>query len=83
MSILVRVGKRGTIVIPKKVRDRLGIKDGDVLTMRMENNRIIIEVVDLWSELRRRGRHIKIDADELERELDEEDEAWMKKLGKL
>ncbi len=83
MSITVRVGKRGTIVIPKKVREKLGIKDGDILTLHMEGNRIIIETMDLWNELRKRGRCLKMSAEELERELDEEDVVWTRKLEKL
>ena len=73
MPIIIRVGKRGTIVIPKKVRENLGIKDGDLLTLHIEGNRIILETMDIWNELRKRGRSIKISAEELERELDEED----------
>ena len=83
MSITVRVGKRGTIVIPKKVREKLGIKDGDILTLHMEGNRIIIETMDLWNELRKRSRRLKMSAEELERELDEEDVVWTRKLEKL
>ncbi len=79
----VRVGKRGVIVLPKKVREALGIDEGTVLRMRVEGRRIIFEVSDLWAELRRRGRSLKVDLDEAERELDEADEEWLERAEGL
>jgi AbrB family looped-hinge helix DNA binding protein len=76
----VRVGKRGTIVIPKAIRERLGIVEGMLLELYVENDKIILKARDLWSELRMRGRRLKVDIDKAERELDEDEKAWMKRL---
>lgn len=77
----VRVGRRGVIVIPKDVRERLGIEEGMTLELSVEGDRIILRVRDLWSELRERGRKLRVDLDQAERELDEDEEAWLKRLG--
>lgn len=76
----VRVGKRGVIVIPKDIRERLGISEGMVLELRVEDDKIILRARDLWSELRQRGKRLKVDVDEAERELDEDEERWIRRL---
>ncbi|MEB3778932.1 MAG: AbrB/MazE/SpoVT family DNA-binding domain-containing protein [Desulfurococcales archaeon] len=77
----VRVGRRGVIVIPKEVRERLGIEEGMVLELSVEEGKIVLRTRDLWSELRERGRKLKVDVDEAERELDEDEESWLKRAG--
>ncbi len=42
-SETVRVGKKFTIVIPKNVRSRLNIREGDVLSVKIEGDKIILE----------------------------------------
>jgi len=37
------VGKKGCIIIPKSIRELVGIKEGDVLTLTVENGRIVLE----------------------------------------
>jgi AbrB family looped-hinge helix DNA binding protein len=49
-----RVGPKGQAVIPKPVRDRLGIKPGDELDVREESGKVIFEKRDsrkAWQEL--------------------------------
>ncbi len=36
---------------------------------------------DLWSELRERGRRFNVDVDRAERELNEAEERWLRRLG--
>jgi AbrB family looped-hinge helix DNA binding protein len=38
---LVKVSSKGLITLPKKIRSRLGIEEGDYLTISSENDRII------------------------------------------
>ncbi len=76
----VRVGRRGVIVIPKDVRERLGIAEGMVLELSVEGDRIVLRARDLWGELRKRGRRLRVDVDKAERELDEDEERWMERL---
>jgi AbrB family looped-hinge helix DNA binding protein len=42
-SETIRVGKKYTIVLPKDVRKRLNIKEGDLLSVRVEGDKIILE----------------------------------------
>ncbi len=76
----VRVGKRGVIVIPKSIRERLGIREGMFLDLSVEDDKIILRIHDLWSELRRRGRRLNVDIDEAEKEVDEDEELWLRRL---
>ncbi|MCD6196368.1 MAG: AbrB/MazE/SpoVT family DNA-binding domain-containing protein [Staphylothermus sp.] len=76
----VRVGKRGVIVIPKEVREKLGIKEGMVLELSVEKDRIVIKTRDLWSELRERGKRLKVDIDKAEREIDEDEVEWLERM---
>ncbi len=75
----VRACKRSTIVIPKAIRERLGMVEGMLLELYVEDDKTISKTRDLWSELRMYGRRSKVDIDGAERELDDE-EYWMKRL---
>lgn len=39
----IKILPKGLITIPKKMRDRLGIKDGDIAKINISKNSIIIE----------------------------------------
>ncbi len=43
MSAVVRVGRRYTIVIPKEVRERVRLKEGSRLLVRVKGRSIILE----------------------------------------
>jgi len=82
LLVKVRVGKRGTIVIPKEVRERLGISEGMILDLSVEKDKVVLRIRDLWIDLRNRGRKLKVNIDEAEKELDEADELWLKRLDR-
>ncbi len=42
-SETIRVGKKYTIVLPKGVRTKLNIKEGDLLNIKIEGNKIVLE----------------------------------------
>jgi len=42
---VVRVGRRGQMVLPKAVREALGVTEGDQLWVEVEGNRIILRPV--------------------------------------
>ena len=42
-SETIRVGKRFTIVLPKDIRTKLNIREGDLLSVRVEGSKIILE----------------------------------------
>lgn len=43
MKLKVKVGPKGQIVIPKPIRERMGINPSDVVTVDMEGERAIVE----------------------------------------
>ncbi len=40
---LVKVGKKFTVVIPLEIRKKVELKEGDIIRIRAENDKIIIE----------------------------------------
>ncbi|PYM48130.1 MAG: AbrB/MazE/SpoVT family DNA-binding domain-containing protein [Candidatus Rokuibacteriota bacterium] len=42
LSRSVRVSRKGQLVIPKEMRDALGVKEGDDLLARLEDGRVIL-----------------------------------------
>ncbi|WP_338252694.1 AbrB/MazE/SpoVT family DNA-binding domain-containing protein [Pyrodictium abyssi] len=38
----VRVGRRGTIVLPKRVREQLGIEEGTTLELEVDGDKIVL-----------------------------------------
>jgi len=41
--IVSKVSKKGQVVIPKEIRDKLNIMPGDIIIFKMEGDKIIIE----------------------------------------
>jgi AbrB family looped-hinge helix DNA binding protein len=65
-----RVGERGQITIEKSIREELGIYAGDEAVQRVEEGRIVIEVVP--------GRHRRSFAGSLKDKVNRrpDDESW-------
>ena len=45
MSIVVRVDRKGRVVIPKDLREKVGIREGSLVQVRVEGGRVVIEPV--------------------------------------
>lgn len=43
MSAIVRIGKKYTLVIPKNIREKLKLKEGSRVLLRISGNTIVIE----------------------------------------
>lgn len=67
-TMRIRVGRRGTITLPKEVREELGIHEGTTLKLIVEKGRLILEPDDMWARLKRRKM---VSPEEAERILDE------------
>jgi AbrB family looped-hinge helix DNA binding protein len=74
---IIKVHKRGIIVIPKRIREMLSIDEGTLLELRVENGKILLEPLDLWQKV---WKCCQGSAEEAEKELDREEENfWAKR----
>jgi len=73
---VIKVHKKGIIVLPKIVREALNIEEGTLLELRVEDGKILLEPLDLWERV---WRCCSGSAEEAEKELDEE-EFWRKRV---
>jgi len=74
---IIKVHKRGIIVIPKRIREMLSIDEGTLLELRVENGKILLEPLDLWQKV---WKCCSGSAEEAEEELDREEENfWAKR----
>ncbi len=73
------MGKKGVIVVPKIIREKLGLKEGMVLELEVKGDELVLRARDLWAELRSREEGTKFDVDMFERELDENEEKWLER----
>ncbi len=42
MDVAARVTSKGQVTVPKEVRDALGIREGDQIVFRVEENRAVV-----------------------------------------
>ena len=74
---IVKVHKKGVVVIPKSIRDALGIVEGTLLEVRVEDNKIVFEPLNLWDRV---WKCCSGSAEEAEEEFDrEEEEFWRRR----
>ena len=82
MAVKARVGKRRTLVIPKEIAKELGIEEGSIVEIRVEEGRMIVEpALDaVWLALH--GRKVaSISTEELEEESVAQQEKYVKGSG--
>jgi AbrB family looped-hinge helix DNA binding protein len=71
--IYVKVTRKGQVTIPMVIREILNIKEGDILAVREENGRVILEKIGLPEV----GEPVGEEAFEaLVREIEKAREAW-------
>jgi len=75
----VKVGSRGTVVIPKEVRKRGGIKEGDILEISVREETIVLLKDTTWEKFHGCAKGLT-NAEEIEKELDEDEKDWEKRL---
>jgi len=75
----IKVGSRGTIVIPKKIRDKSGIVKGDILEVSTKGNAIVLIKDTMWERFHGCAKG-KVSAEKVEKELDEDEETWESRL---
>lgn len=75
----VRVGSRGTIVIPKEVRKASGIEEGDLLEVSIKEEAIILMKDTIWERFHGCAKGLT-SVEKIEKELDEDERDWRKRL---
>lgn len=75
---VIKVHKKGIIVLPKIVREALNIEEGTLLELRVEDGKILLEPLDLWEKV---WGCCSGSAEEAEKELDKEEEKFWRKRG--
>ena len=45
---VVKVYKKGIVVLPKSVREEAGIEEGMLLEVTVEEDKIVLKPLDLW-----------------------------------
>jgi len=83
LRVKTRIGKRNTLYIPKGIAEALGIRENSVVELKVENGRLIVEVVPDPFELALRGRKFAaVKFEEFERESEEmQDELFRRRGG--
>jgi bifunctional DNA-binding transcriptional regulator/antitoxin component of YhaV-PrlF toxin-antitoxin module len=78
MALKLRACDEESIAIPRSILERLLLKEGDRVEVRVDTNRLILQgVVDKLAALRRfRGIWKDEDVDEVFQEIDEEWDKW-------
>ncbi len=77
MSV-VKVYKKGIIVLPKSIREKAGIEEGVLLKVFVKDGKIVLKPLDLWERVWGCGKG-KGTAEEAELELDREEEMFWSK----
>jgi len=71
-EIRVRISKKFTLYIPKAIAKTAGIKEGDIVKMRVEDSKIILEPIPNPFDLALNGpKFAKTTFEEFERESEE------------
>lgn len=79
---IVRVYKKGIIVLPKDVRRKANIREGMLLIVEANEGKVVLKPLDLWERVWGCGKGLG-SAEEAENELDEEEALWEKRREKL
>ncbi len=75
LRFIVRVGKKGVVVIPKKLREVLGIREGDEVLITSLGDSIILKPL--------RPRVVDVDSSIVEEILVEERREWDERLRRI
>ena len=88
-----RIGPKGQVVIPKAMRDRLGLRPGGTVRFRIRASEGVIEILPSWEDPIRDGPAViqALSSDEMKRTATKEllelrrqdDQLWLEQLDRL
>jgi len=82
LKTIIKVHKKGVIIIPKGIREKAGIVEGMLLEVSLEKDRVVLKPLNLWNKVWGCAKGLG-SAEEAELELDIEEEMfWRKRLRK-
>ena len=70
------------MVIPKEIRQAQGIREGDLLEIAVEEDKLVLSRDRLWEKFRGSARGVTT-PEAVERELNEDDRRWENRLRRL
>lgn len=82
LTAVAKIGKKHTLVIPKKIAEKLGIREGDRVRITLLEDKIILEPAydAIWLSLH--GRKVaKVSLEELESESIEQQRRYIEGTG--
>jgi len=78
MTEYIRLGSKGRLVIPKKVREKMGLESGDTLTYTINNENITFRKVPKSYTEYMQGLHQEIWQSDGKEYLEREHKSWKK-----
>lgn len=80
MSEKATVTKKGQVTIPKKIRDKLGLKEGKKVSFELKGKEAVLlpEVEHPLEELRDLRKEVRFSEEEIKSMIEESKEKWSK-----
>lgn len=75
LKATVRVGRRGVVVIPKALREKVGIEEGGEVVVEVVGDSIVLRPL--------KPKVVDIDPEDLHRIIAEEKRKWEKRLDRI
>ena len=75
MEVILKVRKRGIVILPKKLRESIGLREGDVLLAEAQGDSIILRV--------HRPLEVDVDPRIVDRIVEEEKREERRRMGRL
>ena len=73
----LRVGRKRAIYLPREILEAVGLREGDLITVRVEGERIVVErAPDPFLLAVRRGKWASTTVEEFEEESEGEQKGW-------
>ena len=76
--VVVKVYRKGIVVLPKSIRERAGIREGMLLSVSVTDEGVLLRPLDLWERVWGCAKGLG-SVEDFEEELDREEELWLRR----